>query len=238
MYLLFKSVSDPKLGIIKRIGTYMSYTIGFVPDTHINVIDFRNLNATILNNNVALAWKFIGCAKGFITVRQGTQQNDELQVLSSEEELGTKIKYYLTEEDKLNTLEFQKILLQKILDEIYDKRMHNLNLFNSELEVNSWEQQKKEALNYPEIEADLLIRLAEIKGITIEEMIQKVKDAIDKYNLQIAELITNKKTIEFEIKNCKTISEINKLAHLRFEIEMPNYQREEEDIEHCAILNL
>lgn len=238
MYLLFKSVNDKNLGIVKRIGTYMSYTIGFIPDTHTDIIDFRNLNATIVNDDIALAWKFIGCAKGFITVRQETQQNDELQIISSEEPLGTKVKYYLTDEDKLNTVAFQKILLQKILDEVYDKRMLNLNLYVSELEMSSWEQQKKEALNYPGTEAILLIQLAQIKGISIEEMVQRVKDAINNYNTQIAELIVNKKIVESEIKSCNTISEINKVAHLRFEIEMPMYQREEENIEHCAIFNL
>ena len=55
MYLLFKSVNDQQLGIVQRVGTYMYFTIGYIPDTHVDIVDYRNLNAVVLPDDVLKA---------------------------------------------------------------------------------------------------------------------------------------------------------------------------------------
>lgn len=238
MYLLFKSVDSRLTNIIKPIGTFMSYTIGYIPETHTDIVEYRHLNPIIISEDVAKAWKFIGCARGKIGVRQNTPQNDDLQIITSEEPLGTKVYYVLTDEDKKNTVELQKAILQLMLDEIFDKRMISLNLSVSQLEMSSWEQQKTEAFNYPDKEPVLLTALANSRGITINEMVEKVKNSVNVYNSNLSNLLSTKQSIETEIKNCSTIADCNRLGHLKFEIEMPSYQKEDENITTSASFNI
>lgn len=238
MYLLFKSVDSRLTNIIERIGSFMSYTIGVLPDTHKDVVEYRHLNPIIISEGVAKAWKFIGCARGKIAVRQNTPQNDDLQIISSEEPLGTKVYYELTDIDKSNTVELQKAILQLMLDEVFDKRMLALNMGASQLEMSSWDQQKNEAFNYPAQSPVLLTALATARNITVDELVEKVKNSVTMYNSNISELLSKKQGIEMEIKSCVSIADCNRLGHFRFEIEMPVYQKNEENIETSAIFNL
>lgn len=238
MYLLFKSVDARSLGIIQLVGSYMYFSIGYLPDTHKDIIDYRHLNAIVISEGVAKAWKFLGAHRGLISVRAGTPQNVDLQVIRSEEATGEKVKYTLTDEDKLNTTELHKYILKLILDETFDKRLIEINLTVSQLESSSWPQQKYEAENYPDQEPILLKTLADARKITIEEMVQKVLNAIETYNKQVFDLLVKKQTIEQEIKNCTSIGECNILAHYKFGIEMPIYQRQEIGIDTSATFTI
>ena len=85
MYLLFKSVEQRQLGIVQVIGTWMEYSFGYVPDTHVDIAEYRHLNPRIIDEDVAWAWLFIGRYNGHISVRTGTPQNQRLQILQSKE---------------------------------------------------------------------------------------------------------------------------------------------------------
>ena len=240
MYLLFKSVDSTRRSIIQVIGTWMEYTIGYLPDTHTNIIDYRHLNAKIIDEGVAYAWMFFGAARPQISVRDGTPQNERLQVLSSEEATGTKVKYTLTEEDVANTVKLMQETMRLILDEYYDKQLINLNATVSQLEFNTWSQQRKEAEAFAHGETNLpmLSSLATARGITLEEMVNKVNVAVDSYNQKLANLLTSKQLVESEIKLCANIQDCNRLLHMRFGVEMPVLQRNDEGVEHSAIFNL
>lgn len=240
MYLLFKSVNQSQRGIIEIIGSWMNYTIGYLPDTHISTFDYRSLNPRIISEEVAYSYMFFGAARSFISIRSGTPQNQRLQVLSSTEADGEKGKYELTINDIGNTVTLMQEVMRLILDEYYDKKLINVNATVSELELNSWPQQKNEAELFLQGESNLplLSSLASTRGISLEEMVDKVTNAIKNYNNLIAEMLTSKQQIEKEIKECKTIIDCNTLMHMRFGVEMPLIQRSEKNINHSAVFNL
>jgi hypothetical protein len=49
MYLLFKSVNDPELGLVKRIGQYQDYVVGYLDDSIKDIAKFEHLNPVILS---------------------------------------------------------------------------------------------------------------------------------------------------------------------------------------------
>jgi len=240
MYLLFKSVDASHRGIIQLIGSWMEYSIGFLPDTHIQVVDYTKLNATVISEDVAYSWMFFGAARPYISVRDGTPQNERLRVLRSEEATGTKIKYNLTDQDIQNTVILMQSVMRLILDEYYDKLLLNLNLSVSTLEYNTWAQQKREADAFSSGDTNLVLleSLANARNITLEEMVLKVNSAISIYNNNLIELLSSKQAIEKEIKACVNIQDCNRILHKRFNVEMPVLQKTDEGLEQGATFNL
>lgn len=231
MYLLFKNIDARTLGNVQVIGSWNNFAVGFIPDTHTDIIEYRHLNAKVIPEDVAWAWMYFGQWRGYISVRTGTPQNAKLQILSSQEATGEKARYTLTDEDKANTTTLMKEIMRMMLDEIFDKRLIQLNVSVSNLEAATWEQQKAEALANG---GPLLQALADARGITLEEMVAKVNAAVESYNVKVAELLARKQLIEQEVKACQSIGDCNRLMHNRFELEMPVAQRSEEAIEYSA----
>ena len=236
MYLLFKSVNQQQLGIIKVIGSWMDYRVGYLPDTHVDIVEYRHLNARVIDEDVAWSWMFFGAARTLISVRAGTPQNERLQVINSEEATGEKVQYQLTDADIANTTKLMQEAMYLILDEIFDKRLVQLNIGVSTLEQNSWLQQKTEAQSYLTGETNLpmLTALATVRGISVGEMAAKVNDAVTAYNTSIATMLASKQQIELLIKSCVTIHDCNRLLHNKFGIEMPVKQRTAEQIDYSA----
>ena len=241
MLMVFKTVSEPKMGLVKRVGQYLDYIIGWLDDSVKDKVDVSHLNPTIINDeNVALAWKFCGNYSGYVSVRANTLANDQLEILSSVEPSHVKKKYYLTDEDKQNAAALMKIVLRKILDEVYDKRLQHINLGVSALEFYTWSTQYQEAIDYLQnnTEAPMLQTLAEHRGISIQEMAQKVIDAKKRFDEQVSTLLAKKQLIEKEIKECADIKDLNLLIHRRFEYNMPAKQQQEMGIEESSKYDL
>lgn len=243
MYLLFKSVPDNLLGIIKRHGHFLDYVVGYLDDSVKDLVEVVHLNPTTLPTQaVADAWKFAGNWTGYLTVKANTASNEQLNnIVSSGESDAIKVRYYLTDEDKINTVEFMRIAMRKILDDIYDKRMQHLNLHASALEEASWDDQRTEAMSYAQdntVAVPTLTVLASARGITVQEMSTKVINAVNSYNASIASLLASKQTVESEIKVCLTIQDCNLLLHNRYGYTMPYAQQEQLGITHPAAVNL
>ena len=233
MYILFKAVNAQQLGAVQIVGRILQYTVGFLPDTHTDIIDFAHLNPRVIDEDVALAWKFFGAYNENISVRADTLQNAQLQVVSSTEANGDKVKYYFTDADKTNTTAFMREIMRMMLDEVYDKRFTKTNYRVSELEASTWAQQKKEAEAYTndsQASVPTLTALAAARGIPVSEMVTKVLSAIDAYNQEVAALLAGKQLVEQEIKLCSTIAECNRLLHNRFEVSMPVKQSQDENV--------
>lgn len=236
MYLLFKSVNQAQLGIVQKIGGFMEYTVGYLPDTHVDIVDYRHLNARVIPENVAWAWMFFGAARPMVSVRSGTPQNRRLSVIRSDEPTGEKVKYELTADDVKDTTALMQEYMRLVLDEVYDKRLIQLNVGVSDLELNSWTQQKSEASAYVagETNLPLLQALATARGITLSAMVDKVNAAVASYNTTITALLANKQAIETDIKACQNIQDCNRLMHMKFGVEMPVLQKTAESIPHSA----
>jgi hypothetical protein len=230
------------LGIIKRTGQWLDFVIGYLDDSVKDVVKIDHLNAVVIEDEaVALAWKFAGNYSGYVSVRANTLTNDQLNIISSVEDQSLKVKYYLTDEDKYNGTKFMKIGLRKFLDEVYDRRLRHVNLGVTDLEQNTWPQQRSEAEAYNLDNAastPMLDALAAARNITKAEMVQKVLSAIQNYNQQISDLLATKQGIESEIKNCLSMADLNILMHQRFGYNMPAAQQQDLDYQGGSVYNL
>lgn len=226
MYILFKNVPDPELGLVKRAGSYLDYVVGYVDDSIKNIAKYEHLKPTVFeDDNVALAWKFTNNWRGDISVKRGTPANEQLNyIVSSNEAEEYKVKYYLTDDDKSNAVKFTKIVVRKMLDEHFDKQLSQLNGEVSNLEQQSWSQQRAESEAYEldnNVSVPMLTALAEARGITVAEMSAKVQLGIQQHSEKITNILARKQSIEQEVKSCQTIADCVLFLHNRFGITMP-----------------
>jgi hypothetical protein len=222
MYLIFKRVDQRNIGPIQIVGRALEYDIGYIPTTHEDIIPFAHLNATVVSDVIGNAWVFMQAWSGQISVRGDSLQDDRLNVVSSSEEPGTKVKYTATAEELANGLTFFKILMGKMLDEIYDSRFAKTRVTN--LESATWTSQREETMAYRadnSAATPVLSQLATARGITLDTMVDLVYTAIQQYDNTIAQLLAAKQAIEGEIKSCQTISDCWVIMHNRFELHMP-----------------
>ena len=224
MYIIFEMKDQRTLGPIQIIGRYQEFGIGYIPDTHTDIINWHHIGATVIEESVAKAYMLADGWNGKVSVRKATQQNEILQVVASTEDDYTKVKYELTDEDKVNAVKFMQVVLRKKLDKVYDSRFDKLNLPPNKLEGDSWAQQKAEAQAFKangSASCPLLNTLAVARGITLSEMADKVLDAIDAHNTQVSDLLGKKQTVEKEIKEATTIQDMYLVYHKRFGINAP-----------------
>jgi len=228
-------------GGIQVYGRILDYTVGYLPDTHTDIIKFDHLNATVLEDSVAYCWKFMDAWDGKISVRGTSPQSEQLEMLTSGEDESIKVKYTLTEEELQNTVKFYQALMRKMLDEVYDARFKSLNVEVSRLEQNTWPAQHEEAKAYAAdntAPTPTLSLLATARGITLEEMVAKVLAAIEAYDLKVAQLLASKQVVESEIKALTTMDDCYILFHNRFNYHAPYGICEKHNITGAATLNL
>lgn len=224
MYILFKMKPEQEVGPVQIYGRWLNYCVGYIPETHKDIIPYLHLEPTIIDEATAKAWLFNNGWRGYVSIRPGTLENDQMQLHESSEPTGEKERYTLTETDTTNAVNFIKAVLRKIVDEVYDHRLQALNINVSELEFKSWDKQRTELAEY---QADntalvpLLTALAESRGITVGEMATLVQTATTNYDNQVKTLLANKQTIEKEIKDCATIQNCYVLMHNKFGYQMP-----------------
>lgn len=226
MYILFKSKEQKTVGPIEVYGRYLDYTVGKIADTHVDIIPFKHLSPTKLEDAVAEAWKFNAGYRGYISVRQGTLENNQLDLSFSTEDDGAKERYNLTDDDIVNAVKFIQTVLRKILDEVYDHRLEKLNLNVSNLEQSTWAKQRAELIEVKAgrnsaTQAPLINALATARGISVADMATKIETAINNYDSEVKTLLASKQGIEKEIKDCATIQDCYVLMHNRFDYSMP-----------------
>lgn len=212
------------LGPVEIYGRWLGYCVGYIPETHKDIIPFMHLNPTVIEEATAKAWLLTQGWKGHISIRPGTLEDEQMQLHESTEPTGEKEKYTLTADDNTNTVKFIKAVMRKIVDEVYDHRFEALNLNVSNLEFNSWEKQKKDYIKYTannDANVPLLEALATARGIEKSEMAILIRDAINNYDDNVKTLLANKQTIEKEIKDCASIKDCFVLLHNKFDYTMP-----------------
>lgn len=215
---------ENELGAIQIYGRWLGYCVGYIPETHKDIIPYLHLQPTILQEATAKAWLLTQGWKGHVSIRPGTLEDEQMQLHESTEATGEKEKYTLTADDNTNTMAFMKAVMRKITDEVYDHRLQALNVNVSELEFKSWDKQRTELAEY---RADntatvpLLTALATSRGITLGAMATLVENAIADYDDKVKTLLTNKQTTEKLIKDCASIKDCFVLLHNKFEYTMP-----------------
>lgn len=235
MYILFEMVDQKQLGPIEIKGRWLEYCVGFIPDTHTEIIPWNHLNATVLSDAAGQAWMFTDGWTGQISVRAGTPPDEQLQVHESTEDLSVKVKYDISAEQTAACVEFMKAVMRQKLDKVFDSRLRNTNLPPSKLEGESWAQQKEEAQAGG---GPMLQALATARGITEAEMVIKVLTAIDNFNTNVQNLLSDKQALEQTIKSCTTMADCWVLLHTRFNLHAPIGLLQERGITDAPAYNL
>ncbi len=219
MYILFSRVDDKTRGPVEVKGRWLTYDVGYIPPSHVDIIPFKHLNATILPDNTALGWPFAEAWNGVLSVRGGSLQYDRLKHIdqvSSLESADDKTKIVVDAIDLANGVSFFKAGMRKIVDGIFESRYSKLT--DSPFEMSTWVTQQAEA---EAGSGPLLIALAAARGITVAEMAVLIINATGIYNSTIASLLAAKQSIEGDIKACSTIADCWVIMHTRLETHMP-----------------
>jgi hypothetical protein len=160
---------------------------------------------------------------------------DEIPALAeSSEEDAVKVRHTLTDEDKLKGVEFNKVVLLKIIADRFSERRKNLMVDVSDLEKDTWEEQKREAYGYQSdntFSTPIIDVLSQGRNIDKNTFVQKIIDKVTSYNTTLANLLLEQQLLEERVKNCVTIADCHRLRHEKFGIAMSKQQREAENVE-------
>lgn len=236
IYFIYKSCFSVD-GYVEILGNYLGYNVAKIQKIYIdNRIHISHLKPLIIREELALAWKFADCYDNKLTVKKNTNVFSQLENLLTNDQLNqinsqSKTKYILSEKDIVLGIEFHKIILYKIIEDRFSEKYLQLCVYGSDLEKASWAAQQYEVQLSSDYEKPVLQTLADNKGISLEEMICKVKQKISEHNHRVSFLLAEEQKLKSEVKACKTIADCHRLRHLKFGISMSVKQMEDEKIE-------
>lgn len=109
MYITYETVAsnDPRITTeIKYVGSFWHYTIAFIDPAVEDEVYTKWLKPVVVSEAVAKSFKFVGALEGEISLRVPVDLNgdgyiDEIEMASEQTE---KIAYFLTDDDKANTI--------------------------------------------------------------------------------------------------------------------------------------
>jgi len=160
---------------------------------------------------------------------------DEIPVLANSSETEEeKVKYILTEEDRIKGAEFAKVVMLKFIADRFSQRYKDLMVDASMLEKDTWEEQKREAFGYVAdntYPTPMIDILSQGRGIEKSVFIQKIIDNVTSYNVKLANLLLEQQLLEQRVKECQTLADCHRLKHEKFGIAMSKQQKEDEGIE-------
>lgn len=119
------------------------------------------------------------------------------------------------------------------LTDIIDMRYNIIQSKYSNFEIFTWNIQVEEATKYladNKAATPLLTSLAESRGISVEDLANKVIAKSTAYRNEISNLLVIQQTITKKIEQCSTIRDLNKFYEEYFGIEMPRQQASEEGL--------
>ena len=176
-HILFK-VQGNIPGYIQIIGMYLNYNYARIADEYNDMrVELNKLGATVIPEEVAKGFVFSDIYKDYISVRTNSHIMDEIpQLAESGEQETEKIKYFLSEEDKLSAVLFNKAVMKKVVADRFSERYKELMLDASILEKDTWEEQKREAFGWT-ADADYQTPIIDIlstgRGIDKSVFVQK-----------------------------------------------------------------
>lgn len=232
IHILFKPQNTP--GYIKVIGTYLNYAVGRIPDEYCdNRVELHKIDAIVIPENIAPGYKFADIYKDYLSVKKNTTIWDDFSLMLSDEDATEKVRYMLTEEDRMLGVEFNKLVMRKIISDRFTERLKELMLDASLLEKATWEEQKREALLYQSdntANTPLIDVLAAGREITKEELITKILTNVSNYNTALANLLVEQQQLEQRVKACVTIADCHRLRHEKFGFSLSHQQQLDENI--------
>jgi hypothetical protein len=237
IYIIYRP-SEQVGGYVEKLGSYMNYFAGRIDDLYIDGrIEISKINATVVDKDVGLGWLFADAYSGKVSIKGETPAAKQMQHVVGELELGEKVKYKLTEEDKKNGTLFNRALLNKIVEDRFTEKFRELQLNASELEKASWGAQEAEARAascwwkcIPGATPVLDI-LAKARGVSVDDMAEKILSHVESYNIKVATLLAEEQKLKEEIKKCQTLADYHWLRHLKFGVSLTGAQAKDRGIE-------
>lgn len=233
-HILYKSGFEVP-GYVIKLSSYLNYYIGRIPDEYDdNRVELRKMDAVIIPEDISAGFKFADIYKEYISIRINSHIIDEFPQFANSGELETeKVKYFLTDADRELAVKFNKFVMLKVIADRFSERMKNLMVDASDLEVATWEEQKREALAYQTdntVSTPLIDILAAGRSITKEELVTKILANVEAYKIKLANLLVEQQTLETRVKACQTIPDCHRLRHEKFGVSVSYQQQIDEDI--------
>jgi hypothetical protein len=233
-HILYKSGFEIP-GYIIKLASYMNYYVGKIPDEYNDSrVELKKINAVVVPEDIARGYLFADIYKDYLSIRSVSHIMDEFpQFANSGETEVEKVKYFLTDADRELAVKFNKFVMLKVIADRFSERMKNLIVDASDLEVATWEEQKREALLYQSdntVSTPLIDILATGRGITKDELVTKILTNVEVYKVKLANLLVEQQQLEQRVKACQTIPECHRLKHEKFGISMSWQQQQDENI--------
>lgn len=235
IHILYKfGVEAP--GYVIRLSSYMNYYIGRIPSEYNdNRVELKKMNAVVIPEDIAPGFKFADIYKDYLSIRTVSSIMDEFPQFANSGELeAEKVRYYLTDEDRELSVKFNKFVMLKVIADRFSERMKNLMVEASDLEIATWEEQKREALLYQSdntASTPLIDILATGRGIDKSVLVTKILDNVEAYKTKLANLLVEQQQIEARVKTCLTIADCHRLRHEKFGMSVSYQQQIDENIE-------
>ena len=235
IHILYKfGVEVP--GYVIRLSSYMNYYIGRIPtEYNDNRVELKKMNAVVIPEDIAPGFKFADIYKDYLSIRTVSSIMDEFPQFANSGELETeKVRYYLTDEDRELSVKFNKFVMLKVIADRFSERMKNLMVEASDLEVATWEEQKREALLYQSdntASTPLIDILATGRGIDKSVLVTKILNNVEAYKIKLANLLVEQQQLEARVKACLTIADCHRLRHEKFGMSVSYQQQIDENIE-------
>jgi hypothetical protein len=233
-YILFKpGVEIP--GYVMRMSSYMNYYIGRIPDEYDdNRVELRILKAVVIPPEFSRGYLFADIYKDYVSVRKTSHIMDEFPDLATSSETETeKVKYFLNDDDREMAVKFNKFVMRKVIADRFSEKMKNLYVEASDLELATWEEQKREAIAYTAdntTPTPMLDILATGRGIEKSELVAKILANVESYKEKLANLLAEQQQLEDRVRACQTIADCHRLRHEKFGMSMSWQQQQDENV--------
>ena len=223
-------------GYINVVGMYMNYYYGRIADEYNDMrVELVNMGAEIIDSEVARGFVFADIYNDHVSIRTNSHIMDEVpQLAESSETEVEKVRYILTDNDKLLGVEFNKTIMIKVIKDRFSEKHKGLMVDASLLEKDTWEEQKREAFgfetdsNYPTPIIDILSNGRDINKTTF---VNKVIEKVGLYNTKMGTLLLEQQLLVEKVNACVTIADCHRLKHEKFGIALSKQQKEDENIE-------
>ena len=77
----------------------------------------------------------------------------------------------------------------------------------------------------------MLDMLADVRGISVSDMAEKVLSNVESRNIKVATLLAEEQKLKEEIKKCQTLADYHWLRHLKFGVSLSGAQAKDRGIE-------
>lgn len=234
-HIIFKITGDIP-GYINVVGSYMNYYYGRIEEIYDDMrLDLDKFNASVITEDVGKGFLFADIYKSYVSIRTNSSMMDEVPVLAeSSETEEEKIKYTLTDEDKQRGVDFNKAVLLKVIADRFYTRYKDLMVDASNLEKDTWEEQKREAFAYQidnNYSTPVIDILSNGRGIGKQDLVDKIISNVTTYNTKLSTLLLEQQLLETRVKECVTLADCHRVRHEKFGVGMSRQQKIDEEIE-------